>query len=135
VLDVDLRVLCTPYAPISHLSRLSSSAALFLRATAATVGAEKPEPGFEAFRVLASVPNPVRTGRTFTLSLASPEEDRVWLEAFDVAGRRVARGPTRAVSAGVTRLEWQIRLKPGLYFLRAVSQRGRSADARVVVSN
>jgi hypothetical protein len=78
-----------------------------------------------AFGVRPTFPNPARTHCRIAFDLPGPT--RVTIEAFDVAGRRVARLADGRFEAGAQTLSWNLddrqgrRVPPGLYLVRVVA--------------
>jgi hypothetical protein len=104
------------------------------------VGVEPPA-GATALGFSGVRPNPIAGGGEATLHFVLPAAGRVVVEAFDAAGRRVARLLEDEAAAGGPRsVRWSGRddagraLAPGLYFLRLVHQ-GEQATARVVIAS
>jgi len=84
------------------------------------------------FALQPIAPNPV--GGRFSASFTLPGREPASLELVDVAGRRVMQREVGSLGAGVHRVEFAARdLPTGLYFVR-LSQAGRSAVERVVVT-
>ena len=103
--------------------------AAFGTATAAVHGVGTPT----AFRLVPLGPNPARVGAALAFGLDLPAAAAVRLEAFDVAGRRLASRPAEALPAGHASLTWDPALaSPGLVFVRA-SAPGWQANTRIAV--
>jgi hypothetical protein len=89
------------------------------------------------FAVRPVAPNPAVSSCRITFDL--PRQERVAIDVFDVAGRRVARlADGRLYEAGSQSLEWDLRdrrgglIPPGLYFVRVTAGRNQ-AVVRVTV--
>lgn len=91
--------------------------------------------GPHALALAGAQPNPSRDGR-LRVRLALPAAGEARLEAFDLAGRRVAAREVGALGAGqhVVDLGAPARLAPGVYLLRLV-RGGVSRTARAVVTD
>lgn len=99
-----------------------------------TAGAP-PFQGPHALALAGAQPNPSRDGR-LRVRLALPAAGEARLEAFDLAGRRVAARDVGALGAGehLVDLGHGARLAPGVYLLR-LAQGGATRTARAVVTD
>ncbi len=114
-------------------------AALFFQTAPAVSGGSPPAAGSTAsITGCSAAPNPCRGATVLAVELA--RGDRVWLEVFDAAGRRVstlAAGEWRP--AGVTRWLWALdpsspgARASGSYFYRVRTADGSSAGGSVIV--
>lgn len=87
-----------------------------------------------AIQMLGPKPNPVRVGAALHLSLELEAQALVRIEAFDVAGRRIALRPPEALGAGLTSIVWNPQVTaPGLVFLRASTEKGGHATRSVAI--
>ncbi|MEQ1834088.1 MAG: hypothetical protein ABL977_13615 [Candidatus Eisenbacteria bacterium] len=97
----------------------------------ASVGLTRPTPHL---RLALASANPMRGGETMRWSVTLPEPARVTLEAFDVAGRKLASSPPRELGAGTSSIDWSLPSAPaGGWFVRARSNGERSAALHVIV--
>jgi hypothetical protein len=106
--------------------------ALGTDAPQATAVAPDPNAGFT---ISTPYPNPrVGTGGV-TLGIALPTADRVRLELYDARGRLCAARSFEAFAAGGQHaIEWNPAfLGPGTYFVRMISESGRTAQAKWTV--
>jgi hypothetical protein len=79
-------------------------------------------------------PNPLATGRSLAIRFELPDPDVVRLDLFDASGRRIAdRSPKSFSSSGVHVVNWRPNVAPGVYFLRLSTDRGLTANRRVIV--
>jgi hypothetical protein len=80
------------------------------------------------------VPNPRRGHESVALDFVLPESRDLTFELLGVTGRRIAERPTARYGAGPHRVNWSIdALTPGVYFVRMRTDRGESADTKLVV--
>jgi hypothetical protein len=80
--------------------------------------------------------NPSRSGETALWRVSLPAEATVTLEAFDLAGRRVANSEPRTLPAGDSVIPWNAApIGPGGYFVRASALGGHSRVVHMFVGH
>jgi hypothetical protein len=120
---------------VSDSATVGPSDALFLLKTVLPVGigptAEISGPGV-LLESPAPTPGRVNTYTTFAFTLAT--EDRVELEVFDAAGRRLARREAQRFAPGRSTVRWNPGTqRAGLYFVVARTGQGTSVSRKWVV--
>jgi len=84
-------------------------------------------------QLTASSAVPAPRGASIALTADAPRASAARLTAFDVSGRTIGAAHRVALEAGPNRLAWQTPSRPGLAFLRLVTDKGEVATVRVVI--
>jgi len=97
-------------------------------------GDVEPPDGATGFAVSAPWPNPSTRGQSISIAFRLPEDTRVQVELYDIAGRRVAERPAEVLPAGAQRLQLDAGARAsGVYWIHVRVGSGRQVDRRLVV--
>lgn len=98
----------------------------------ARVDAPMPAPP-DAFAIGPAGAHPARAGAGLHLAIWSPSARVATVDAFDLHGRRLASSGPRTVQPGVNRLHLSVPPRAGVVLVRAVTDAGDHATARIVL--
>jgi len=101
--------------------------------TPAAGGVEPPD-WTAGFAVSAPWPNPCMPGQSISIDFRLPEDTRVQVELYDIAGRHVAGWPAAVLPAGARRLQLDAGARAsGVYWIHVRTGGSRQVDRRLVV--
>ena len=76
---------------------------------------------------------PARRGASLSLRASVPSATEARIDAFDASGRSLGQARRVHLVAGPNLVSWSAPLKPGLVFLRLVTDEGEVATTRAVI--
>ena len=74
------------------------------------------------WEITSVYPNPFNS--ILQVTIGCPQESEVWVDIFDILGRRITSLHRDFLPAGYHRLTWQAEAPSGIYLLRVISSSG-----------